>query len=849
MAKKNFNAWELQQKVNEVDNKAEKTYVEDNINKINSSLDTKASKDEVDIERKRIDNLAKIPDGATEGNAELIDIRVGDDGVNYPLGGEAVRSQFKNIKDVILPYAFLDFHKRARELNSSNKPMIGTFDTLRITEKSTGGNGGFNIQIPTSVKTLKFDIEYFNFGVNCGLYYFKGETLKTAYKTYTKPVSNIVNRVEGVTFEIDWDVVNASMINNDSDNLRFIVWNANGSQVDGYNYLTNISVNNFRNSQKLNDSVLKIEEEIIDVAKRGDIGISDIINRSSQVGESSTMVKWKESNFVYDQSTGIISFSYDQPTHNNGFQTPVFNCSGNCLKVSGELLTLSGTGGLSVSLSGRTKADNKQVYYNIGLVSRVGKFELECDIRKLFDLKEELLLNTISVVFSNNGVMNITAKNINVFDIDTLREGSTLDEILNNITDNIDVSDVKNNDILIATHKQLVPWSGGRFEVSGDVLSFSHPTENGNSGAITGYFTSATNFVNVKGNVLSITKYNELSKMQIVVVGRNSNNEIKYITVSYITKTGEFNVSIDLNNLVVYHGLDLTKSIQILLGSINKVDIEVENYTVYERKFPQSNLITQRLDETLINFDKEFTSINAKLIGLDNGTNDSLTAPNGSKYIIQVDNDGNLFTVPVIPKKVLFIGNSLLLGHGTFGMCAKDSKNDYYYHVKEYLKTFNPDVIADKQHGAPFEQAESQDTINTWIANHIETKATDYDLVVIQLGDNVNNDARNELFKTSCKQLLQAIRTHMPRARVVWVGEWYYTAQRQEIISKGCAETGSTFIDITDLTIKENQGAIGDIITADNGTQTTVTSSGVASHPGNKGMKAIADRLIEELFK
>ncbi len=88
----------------------------------------------------------------------------------------------------------------------------------------------------------------------------------------------------------------------------------------------------------------------------------------------------------------------------------------------------------------------------------------------------------------------------------------------------------------------------------------------------------------------------------------------------------------------------------------------------------------------------------------------------------------------------------------------------------------------------------------------------------------------------------------MPRARVVWAGEWYYTAQRQEIISKGCVETGSTFIDIVDLTINENKGAIGDIITADNGTQTTVTSSGVASHPGNKGMKAIADRLIEKLF-
>ena len=39
MAKKNFNAWELQQKVNEVDNKAEQTYVDEKVNDINSSLE------------------------------------------------------------------------------------------------------------------------------------------------------------------------------------------------------------------------------------------------------------------------------------------------------------------------------------------------------------------------------------------------------------------------------------------------------------------------------------------------------------------------------------------------------------------------------------------------------------------------------------------------------------------------------------------------------------------------------------------------------------------------------------------------------------------------------------------
>ena len=66
---------------------------------ISRQLADKAQKSDLLQEKTRIDNLVANA-GDTDGNAELLDIRVGFDGVTYPTAGDAVRSIGTFLTDV-----------------------------------------------------------------------------------------------------------------------------------------------------------------------------------------------------------------------------------------------------------------------------------------------------------------------------------------------------------------------------------------------------------------------------------------------------------------------------------------------------------------------------------------------------------------------------------------------------------------------------------------------------------------------------------------------------------------------------------------------------------------------------
>ncbi len=355
------------------------------------------------------------------------------------------------------------------------------------------------------------------------------------------------------------------------------------------------------------------------------------------------------------------------------------------------------------------------------------------------------------------------------------------------------------------------------------------------------------NIVHIRFNLDTLDTGNSL---KIYIEFRDSNNNVQYKPFGVISSTGLQDLSCDLNYYVVYESLDMTKAINILVANNSRpCHAVLTNPIIYEEttKLDTDKTIGENLNEMEIKIQSNENSIN----NLNNLVRGEIVAPNGTKYITQVLNDGSLIAIPKLPSNILYIGNSLLLGFGTFGMAATNSSQDYYHYVNDYLTNLGLTLTTNKLQGASYEACTSSSAQDNWLQNTLLPNLNNnIELVIIQLGDNVNTPDKLAVFENGAKKLIEFIRTNVPRTRVAWVGEWYSTSTKQTYISNACKDKGATFIDISQLPSGTgNQSHVGAVWVDDDNVEHTITDSGVASHPSSQGMRKIADLIIENLFE
>lgn len=470
---------------------------------------------------------------------------------------------------------------------------------------------------------------------------------------------------------------------------------------------------------------------------------------------------------------------------------------------------------------------------------------------------------------------------------DVLKDHFGFISILENVeitTDNVKAGYIKNVD-----SANIESWNNGIItEYHGkNGFTFKSHRQNDSEGIRTTTFITKSNYSCIVD--IEIQSISNNGVVTVYLFGANGDVQLQAQQLQVGKNSFEFDPA--------YHSVYNNQTNFYLIVAANKEStVNVKNFICAQYPIGQ----TENLTETISDLQKEIAVLEGRVNTLESSDRIILTAPNGQKYIVQCNNAGSLFTVPLYAEVVSYVGNSLLLGNGNFGMNATQETKDYAAIIGETIQEKGTgSYSAVKISGTTFEDATTQQEVNAWIEDVLTVDLDENsELVLIQLGDNINTPEKRSNFENTCSTLLSEIRKYCSKARVAWVYGWYVNDQVRSIIQENCKLYGVDYIEINDLNTPENQSAIGTVIISESlktqtinydvleiisenelkitftvdgkqytsevivgsyennpddkvvefsGYQTITVSGGVASHPGDLGFEKIAQRIMERL--
>jgi len=196
--------------------------------------------------------------------------------------------------------------------------------------------------------------------------------------------------------------------------------------------------------------------------------------------------------------------------------------------------------------------------------------------------------------------------------------------------------------------------------------------------------------------------------------------------------------------------------------------------------------------------------------------------------------------------KVLFLGNSItkhgpkadIDWSGNWGMAASAEAKDYVHLVTRALTDkagAAPEVLV--KNIADFEREYADYDIATKLKEVVDFQA---DLIILAIGENVpglKTPGDKTKLQSAVVKLLTAVKAGR-QATVLVRSSFWASAAKDETLQQACTAVGGIYVNITSLSKDESHYARS---------ERPFKHAGVANHPGDKGMAAIADALVKAL--
>lgn len=197
-------------------------------------------------------------------------------------------------------------------------------------------------------------------------------------------------------------------------------------------------------------------------------------------------------------------------------------------------------------------------------------------------------------------------------------------------------------------------------------------------------------------------------------------------------------------------------------------------------------------------------------------------------------------------RKVLFLGNSITMHgpkadidwSGNWGMAASVETKDYVHLVTKALTEKSgaaPEVLV--KNIAEFERGLADYDIAGKLKETIDFNA---DLIILAIGENVpglKTPADQAKFQSAVTKLLTSLKAGRQPTILVRSCFWA-NAAKDEALRQASAATGGIFADISALSKDEKNYARS---------ERAFKHAGVANHPGDQGMAAIAAAIVKAM--